>query len=383
MINKRDPAEWQAQVEQSPESAPYVVRILLARLQTLDEENERLRNTNLELRHKIDTKAYQNEVNELKRELKAIARLVRGDFAGGLAQPILLVWSKMGDLLAVDLRKVKRGESVELPPSWQDESVWRLTATSAHDEILVVTKTGNSVVFAIEDLLKVSEKSKDWHQIPGLRLARDEFIAFITPIARLPLSDGLITIGAKGTGRKLSRWTLDSAMQSGQIGKGVRDENDWQAFGEMPLDAKANALVITRGGIAVRFPIEGLQPNANPAMKVEWDDAVIGVMLDDTARQQVVMIDTQGRGLRREIEGIAVANAGTKGKPIITTEGLAGVVLADEGDQIAMLMGGSTSLRVELVGVEGIPVADRVKAPSVAVVDGGVIGVAAVRVGDN
>ena len=72
MINKRDPAEWLAQVEQSPDSAPYVVRILLARLQTLDEENERQRNTNLELRQKIDTKAHQVEVNELRRQIKAV-----------------------------------------------------------------------------------------------------------------------------------------------------------------------------------------------------------------------------------------------------------------------------------------------------------------------
>src|SRR5688572_22268425 len=93
MINKRDPAEWLAQVEQAPDSAPYVVRILLARLQTLDEENERLRNTNLDLRQKIDTKAHQSEVSELKRELKALARVVRGEYTENLHQPIVLVWS--------------------------------------------------------------------------------------------------------------------------------------------------------------------------------------------------------------------------------------------------------------------------------------------------
>src|SRR5436190_63075 len=107
MINKRDPAEWLAEVEHSPENAPYIMRVLMTRLKTLDDENERLRNANIDLKQKIDTKAHQIEVSELKRQIKALARLVEGGYHPAPITPILIVWSILGDLLAFDLRAHK------------------------------------------------------------------------------------------------------------------------------------------------------------------------------------------------------------------------------------------------------------------------------------
>src|SRR5690349_10219261 len=214
VINKRDPAEWLAQIEHQPDSAPYVVRMLLARLETLDQENERLRNNNIELRDKIDTKAHQTEVNELKRQMKALSRLAIADAHRHDQRRALIVWSRRGDILTVDPSKHDPEQPILLPPTWKEDAQWRLSACAPEDEMLVVTRSGQSTIFEVADLMRLSEGARDWHHIPGLRLTRDEFIAYMLPVGRLPLSEGIAAVSIKGSGRKLSRWALDTMLQS-------------------------------------------------------------------------------------------------------------------------------------------------------------------------
>jgi DNA gyrase/topoisomerase IV subunit A len=373
VINKRDPAEWLAQIEQQPDSAPYVVRMLLARLQTLDQENERLRNNNIELRDKIDTRAHQTEVNELKRQMKALSRLVAVDAHRTDQQRVLIVWSRRGDILTVDPSKHDPKRPIPLPPTWQEDAQWRLSACVPQDEILVVTRSGQSTIFEVADLLRLSEGARDWHHIPGLRLTRDEFVAYMLPIGRLPLSDGIAALSIKGSGRKLSRWALDTMLQSGQFGKGVIEEWDWQAFGVMQIHPNSNVLAITSNGAGLRFPAESLGPGPAAAIRLESGDEVVEALTDDLMIRQIALIDASGRALRRPLMGLPPASIGTKGKVFMTTDSLVGAALVDDDDTLALLIGGSTTLTIQCVEASDIPLSDRAK-PGVAVIDGPVIG---------
>jgi len=381
VINKRDPDEWLAQMEQEPDSAPYIVRMLLARLQTLDQENQRLRNENIELNHKINTKAHQTMIDELRRQLKALARIAQAGKQVSPPNTTLIVWSKRGDILTVDLRKQDLKKPIEFPPTGRGDSEWNLTACAPEEELLVVTRSGNSTVFEAADLLQVSEASWQWHHIPDLKLTRDDFIAFIIPVAKLPLADGLITVTARGSARKLSRWSLDQIFQRGQFGKGVREENeswDWQAHGAMIISPKADVLLFSRQGNISRFPAEELQPSPTPAMRVQEGDEVVDVLTDDTEGRHVALFDAQGRALRRALSSIPVSSMGPRGKPLITTENLVSAALVDDMDRLAVLTGASTTLKLHSIDALDIPVADRAKPPA-PLIDGSII--AARRIG--
>jgi DNA gyrase/topoisomerase IV subunit A len=373
VINKRDPAEWLAQIEQQPDSALYVVRMLLARLQTLDQENERLRNNNIELRDKIDTKAHQTEVNELKRQMKALSRLVVADSHRADQHRVLIVWSRRGDILTVDPSKHDQKHPIPLPPTYQEDAQWRLSACVPQDEILVVTRSGQATIFVVADLLRLSEDARDWHLIPGLRLTRDEFIAYMLPVGRLPLSEGIAAVSIRGSGRKLSRWALDTMLQSGQFGRGVKEEWDWQAFGVMQMHRDISVLAITRTGAALRFPAESLGPGPASAVRVESGDEVVEVLTDDSQRRHMALIDASGRALRRPLMGLPPAPMGTKGKVLMTTDSLVGAALVDDDDALAVLIGDSTTLTIQRINALDIPLSDRAK-PGAAVIDGSIIG---------
>jgi DNA gyrase/topoisomerase IV subunit A len=347
--------------------------MLLARLQTLDQENERLRNNNIELRDKIDTKAHQTEVNELKRQMKALSRLVAAD-SQGVDQPnVLIVWARRGDILTIDPSKHDPKHPIPLPPTWHEDAQWRLSACAPQDEMLVVTRSGQSTIFEVADLVRLSEGAREWHHIPGLRLSRDEFIAYMLPIGRLPLSEGIAALSIKGSGRKLSRWALDTMLQSGQFGRGVKEEWDWQAFSAMQMHSDSNVLAITRSGVGLRFPADSLGPGPASAIRLESGDDVAEVLIDDQFGRQVALIDAYGRVLRRPLMGLPPASIGTKGKALMTTDSLVGASLVDDSDTLAVLIGGSTTLTIQRLDVSAIPLSDRAK-PGTAMMNGPVIG---------
>jgi hypothetical protein len=358
MINEEDPKEWLAQIEQVPESAPDIARLLLTRLGRLEEESEALRDANSALRQKIDTQAHQKEVDELTRQIEALARLVRARSKKHAPPEALILWAANGHALALDLRLCELDESVLVKYAFRFPAgvTLHLLAAPLVEEILLLTNLGQAAVFKVEELARVTGEIANWHKIPDLRLGSGEFVALMTPIGGLPTGQGLVTASRDGQVRSILRWSVNRFLQERQFGRGVAEDRDVQHCAQVCFDQQADVLLFTNKGLFLRFPESSLTPSLSAGIKLDKGDYVVGMALSDRPEQEVLIVDAEGRGGRRALKSLPAKSLGTKPQPACIAEDVLGVRLVSEYEQVAVLMQNG---RLAVLDVDEVPLLSR------------------------
>jgi DNA gyrase/topoisomerase IV subunit A len=340
MINKEDPSEWLAQIELTPASAPVIVRTLVSRIKSLDETNEELRNENIALREKIDTKAYQKELEELKRQLRTFTRLVKYNAAAQGTKQVVLSWSEKGYVFALDAARITAGEPVYLPHSHRmDDQKIRLLGVSAVEDVLFLTNMGRAGIFEVETLMKAAGENLIWQKLPDLKLEEKEFIALMLPVGLLPLSESLVTLSVRGYARSIHRLVINQFLQNAQFGKGVTDARDVQVYACLVFDRQSDAILFTSRGNHLRFASETISPSPAQALKLELSEQAVGVVPDDPSRPQVLAIDRAGQAARRLSSDFSKRTIGVKPQPAFSAEQIVAVQPVDETGQVVILSG--------------------------------------------
>jgi DNA gyrase/topoisomerase IV subunit A len=357
MIHPQDPSEWLAQIQATPESAPDIVRSLVAHLVHLEEANEELRNINIELRNKSNPQAHQREVDELGRQIEALADLVRARARHATSQA-LLVWSDNGHALGLDLARGDVDEAallthvVRFPAQVQLD----LRAVALAQQVLALTNLGQGVVFKVHDLIQVTREATQWHKIPDLNLGGGEFLAAVTPIGDLPLSHSLVTVSQAGYARSISRWSLDRFLFEAQFGRGSQDDRDILIDAQLCPEPDRDVILFTRRGRYLRFPVASLSPGATLALKLDRADRLVSMLLDDPARPNALIVDTDGHAIRRPLESFRSGSPGRKPLPACASQAIVGVRPLGDFDRVVVLMQNG---RLALVDAEQIPLSHR------------------------
>jgi DNA gyrase/topoisomerase IV subunit A len=361
MINKEDPSEWLAQIDLTPASAPIIVRTLVSRIKSLNEYNEELRNENISLREKIDTKAYQKEAQELKRQIRALGRLAKGCITHQEANNVIISWTNQGFVLVLEWDKTKAGESILVPlPDPRFSQVIRLLNVSAADEVLFLTNLGRIGTFEVQSLIKLKSENLVWHKLPGLILGDKEFISLLLPVGMLPISDSLITLSRGGYTRSINKLIINQFMQTGELGKGVKDERDVQAFACLVVDKQADVVLFTGNGHHLRFPAGSIGPGVIQALKLDSPDKVIGMISNDQFSSQVLVFDRNGKAARRSIDDFPERTIGVRSQPAFSAEEIVGVKLTNETDQVVILAG-KEQLSLTMMEGKQVPLNDRAR----------------------
>ncbi|MBN1888432.1 MAG: hypothetical protein JW850_10595 [Thermoflexales bacterium] len=340
MINDEDPKEWLAQIEQAPESAPGMTRLLITRLMRLEEENEALRDANSTLRRKIDTQAHQKEVDELSRQIEALARLVKARSQKHAPPEALILWAANGHALALDMQLGELDESslVKYAFRFPARVNLHLLAAPLAEEILLLTNLGQAAVFKVEELARVTGEAANWHKIPDLRLGGGEFVALMTPIGGLPLGHSLVAASREGQVRSIMRWSVNRFLQERQFGRGVAVDRDVQHCAQVCFEQGAEVLLFTNRGLFLRFPESSMSPSLAPGIKLGKGEYVVEMVLSDRPEQEVLIVDAAGKGGRRALKSLPAKSMGTRPQPACSMEDVLGVRLVGEYDQVAVLM---------------------------------------------
>ncbi len=338
MINPDDPKEWLAQIEAAPESAASIAKLLVERLARLEEANEELRNTNIDLRQKIDTKAHQKEVDELSRQIEALARLVKARAKGHAPAEALIAWASNGHALALELGGQLDETSLQAYAFRFPASVrLHLLAAPVADEILFLTNLGQGTVGNIQDLLQITQDSARWHKIPGLNLIGGEFVSAAAPIGDLPLCHSLITASRAGYARSILRWSMDRLLQEAQFGKGIQHDWDAQVCAALCASPASNLILFTERGNYVRFPQNSLSVSLMQAIKLDEGEHIAALVMDDQA-EQVLLVDSEGKGIRRSIKSLPAKSLGTRPQPACSAGEPLGACPIDDYDRVVALM---------------------------------------------
>lgn len=339
MINPDDPQEWLAQIQAAPESAPEIVKTLLARLSWLEETNHKLRNTNIELQQKIDTRAHQKEVDELRRQIEAFARLVRArsKHAPGEA---LIAWSSNGHALAFDLESGELGESSLLAYAFRFPPNVRLHLLTAPlpEEILFLTNRGQGAVFQVNELVRVTQEATRWHKLPGLNLSGDEFLSAAAPLGDFPLCHSLVTCSRDGYVRSILRWSMDRFLQEAQFGKGVKQDRDVQMCAQLCFNPASNIILFTQRGNYLSFAESSLALNLMQGIRLAEGEQVVSMVVDDQSGAEILILDSEGKGVRRSLKSLQAKSVGTKPQAACVAQDVIGARVVSEFDRVVGLM---------------------------------------------
>ena len=345
--------EWMKEVEERPESAVTIVRLVLRRLRDLTESSEELLAENIALENGSRVEEYQKRIAHLEYQLEMFKRRFGMDESTttDIPTPIesastmeLLVYNAHGRIFRVELdADIKEVGSIT-GEMMTDQEPPRLLAVASNENLLLLFTSGRVEKFQAGDIPTVQlGDTWAWDQaaLPNEPHA-GETLACIIPSSRMPLSDYFLQISRRGFAKKTLTTLSESILNNHYIGKGALHKSD------QPLDLMLSrkndiAALVTYEGKVTAFDVENLTYTTEDRIKLSATDYVVGSFVLP-ANTSLLCVTQNGKVIHRESKGIEVAkSASTKGQSLIPPTRLEhgvrfmGAAAVKDSDQVAIL----------------------------------------------
>ena len=346
--------EWMKEVEDRPESAITIVRLVVRRLRELSEHNEELLSENIALQTGTRVEEYQKRIAHLEYQLDMLKRRFGLDesaltnsptqMEGTASELNVLVYNSLGQIfrteLSADTKEVgliAGGISAEIEPP-------RLLAVPSNENLLLLFTSGRVEKFSVTDIPAMPLGSDwAWNQsaLPHEPRAGEQ-LACIIPFSHLPLTDFLLQISRRGYAKKTLTNISESILNNHFIGKGTSQKSD-QPF-DLTLSRKNDiASLVTCEGKVTAFDVESLTYTTEERIKLSATDYVIGsfILPADTS---LLCVTQTGKVIHREGKSIEAAKtANTRGQVLIPPSRLEqgvrfmGAVAVKDADKVLIL----------------------------------------------
>ncbi len=338
MLQPDDVAAWIAQVRQNPEAAPDIVKALAARLVELDQQNESLRDQLVRLRRQQTAPPdSQRTIQDLKRQLEQALAARPSDTLDEATARSLLLFTLDG-----------RGGRLPLPSlaDWQERDdpslvaghlrPRRLLVAGESDRLLVVSDKGRVARLAVSEIDSVEPPAGYLSLVANLSLDLDESISVVLRLAGAARFGRLTLITRKGYARSFTQTELESLLERNLPLYSSPIEGDSVAL-VLLSEGHKELLVASRSGKGVRFPERVVGVKAEPAIRLDRGDYVVGAAVVDD-ETTVLALTADGVAARRQMGGFAAhATAGNKGKTLIRSPGLMALAPVAPADTLWLL----------------------------------------------
>lgn len=345
--------EWMKEVEDRPESAVTIVRLVVRRLRELSERNEELLAENIALEQGTRVEEYQKRIVHLEYQLDMLKRRFGMDEAAIADIPAasessstlnLLVYNAHGRIFRVELdADVKEVGSIT-GEMMTDQEPPRLLAVPSNENLLLLFTSGRVEKFSAGEIPSMPLGSTwTWEQaaLPNEPRA-GELLACIIPFSRLPLSEYFLQVSRRGFAKKTLTTLSESILNNHFIGKGALNKSD-QPFDLMLSRKNDLAALVTYEGKVTAFDVETLTYTTEERIKLSATDYVVGsfILPADTS---LLCVTQTGKVIHRESKSIEAAkSASTKGQSLIPPSRLEqgvrfmGAAAVKDSDQVVIL----------------------------------------------
>lgn len=345
--------EWMKEVEDRPESAVTIVRLVVRRLRELSERNEELLAENIALEQGTRVEEYQKRIVHLEYQLDMLKRRFGMDEAAIADIPApsessstlnLLVYNAHGRIFRVDLdADVKEVGSIT-GEMMTDQEPPRLLAVPSNENLLLLFTSGRVEKFSAGEIPSMPLGGTwTWEQaaLPNEPRA-GELLACIIPFSRLPLSEYFLQVSRRGFAKKTLTTLSESILNNHFIGKGALNKSD-QPFDLMLSRKNDLAALVTYEGKVTAFDVETLTYTTEERIKLSATDYVVGsfILPADTS---LLCVTQTGKVIHRESQSIEAAkSASTKGQSLIPPSRLEqgvrfmGAAAVKDSDQVVIL----------------------------------------------
>lgn len=349
--------EWMKEVEDRPESAITIVRLVVRRLRELSEHNEELLSENIALQTGTRVEEYQKRIAHLEYQLDMLkqrfgldgATLTNAPAQGEDGTSILnmLVYNALGQIVRVDLDDdtkevgiISGGMDTDLEPP-------RLLAVPSNENLFLLFTSGRVEKFSVTDIPAMPLGATwAWNQasLPHEPRAGEQ-LACIIPFSRLPLVDFLLQTSRRGCAKKTPTTISETILNNHFIGKGTSQKSD-QPF-DLTLCRKNDiAAFVTYEGKVTAFDVDNLTYTSEERIKLSATDYVIGAFIL-SADTSLLCITQTGKVIQRESKSIEAAKtASTRGQVLIPPSRLEqgvrfmGAAAVKDSDQVLILDAG-------------------------------------------
>jgi len=344
--------EWMKEVEDRPESAVTIVRLVVRRLRELTEHNEELLAENIELQNGTRVEEYQKRIVHLEYQLDMLKQRFGGDLSAMENLPTqnessslsLLIYNAHGRILRVEIDSDAREVGSIVGEMVIDKEPPRMLAVTSNENLLLLFTSGRVETCTASDIPAVEVGSAwNWDQAALINEPHaGELLACVVPFSRLPLSDFFLQISRRGFAKKTLTSISESILDNHYLGKGVTEKSD-QPFAMTLSNKNDLAVLVTYEGKVTAFDVEKLSYSPEERIKLSATDYVIGSFILQ-AETLLLCVTQTGKVIQREGENIEAAKSSTtRGQALIPPTRIEqgvrfmGAVAAKAQDKIAIL----------------------------------------------
>lgn len=345
--------EWMKEAETRPESAVAIVRLIARRLRDLTERNEELLAENIALQNGTRVEEYQKRIAHLEYQLDLLKRRFGAgesllaelpETSAETSTLSLLVYNNYGRVFRLELDALAQ-------PLWRiedktltDSEQPRLLAVSSSEEVLLLFTSGRVSTCSVSSIPCVEPGGAwSWEQaaLPDEPRA-GEFLACITPLSSLPLSDFFLQVSRRGCVKKTMTSMAQSILGNHYLGKGALQKLD-QPFDTVLCQKKDFFAFVTLEGKLVGLDVDALPYSAEDRIKLTASDYVIAAFVPQP-EQSMLFVTQTGKVIQRESNSLELTKSPlAKGQalipPVRLEQGIrfVGAASIGEEDRLAVL----------------------------------------------
>jgi len=276
--------EWIKEVENRPQSAQTILKLIYGRLKDLTEQNEMLQAENIALQDGSRVEQYRKHAAALEYQLDLLKRrfgLNQTELAALTAEPAaipqaLLLYNTHGRLLRIET-SLKTGTFARLHGelSVAGEAA-RLLSVAANEELLLLFSSGRISTCPVEEIT-LQPSGGEW-SLEQAALPDEphggEHLVCITPISRLALADFFLQSSRRGCIKKTMTSISETIFENHYLGKGTVQKMD-QPF-DLTLCLKKELFVLaTYEGRLLGLEVDGLSYALEERIRLDATDHVV------------------------------------------------------------------------------------------------------------
>ena len=242
----------------------------------------------------------------------------------------------------------------------EEDYVESLFIASTHSYLLFLTARGQCHWLKVYRIPEGERAARGRPVVNLLQLAADDEIRAVVPVDEFAMDQYLFTATRRGIVKKTVLSAYQNIRRNGIIALRIADDDD--LIGAAITDGKQDIAVVTRGGVAVRFPEDEVRSTGRVSAGVKGinlrpgDEVVDMVVVEEVG--SLLTLCEKGYGKRTDIGEYPCIHRGGRGVlDIRTTERNGGVIACKQvhdGDEVMVLTQNGVMIRVPVRDISRI-----------------------------
>ena len=253
-----------------------------------------------------------------------------------------------------DVYKIQRrgGKGVSAMKQREEDFVEEVFISSTHSNLLFFTTKGRIFKLKCYEIPEGSKASKGANIINFLALDKDEKISGVLPVADFNTDQYLVMITQKGIIKRTRLSAYQNVRKKGLIALGLKEGDSLTRVAL--TDGKAELLVATKFGMAIRFDENQIRPMSRTASGVKAialkeEDQVVG-MEELKPGMSVMTVTDKGQGRRTLVSDYPLQSRNGKGKinyKVSEKKGyVCGIKAVNEDDDLILISNEGVIIRI-------------------------------------